>query len=210
MAWFLGGMTITGAGWSGAGAIHVDFVSQYTDGFLWQLYANRRCIGHTTAPTQRRIYGQIAETDGQTPLTLVRVSADSVLDDVGSLLPKVPANRYQLTWVASSYPADTSRFDITASTEAGGAVDDTNLIGSVPFGGNGAYSFPLPFLTETGDWNYRITPRDDALPVGNAGETTDKTIAALVMPPDVAYDESGNRFSLSASGGVVTVGIRYR
>lgn len=205
MSWFVGGHRITKVGWLSPTAVYVDFVSEYTTNWLWQLYANRKLIGRTVSGTVRRIVGQLSESHIPAPLTLVRVDPGNVLTDYGSLLPKVAWSRFNVSFEAETDPdLDTDRFEITGSLTAGGAVNADNLLVTEPFIGTGTYQVMLPPLTGSGVWSYAITPRDDALPVGNAGTATEFEIDAVVMPRDLVMDSSGNRFSLSAASGVVT------
>lgn len=206
---YLGGMTIVKAGWLGQRSVFVEFVSQYTTGWLWQLYANRTLIGRTSSPRERRVVGQLVDADVPAPLTLIRVDTANALTNYGASLPNVPWNRFALEWSASAYPSDAHHFEVTGSSEAGGAVDTTNVLANVPFAGNGPYRFVLPPITAPGDWSFAITPRDDAMPAGNAGTVEEVTITAAVPPPDLAFDADGNRFTLSAEAGVVTAAFEY-
>lgn len=207
--YYLGGMTITKTGWLGPQAVFVDFVSTYTTGWLWQLYANRSLIGHTVAPTERRVVGQLQPSDSPAPLTLVRVDPANARTNYGASLPALPWNRYALQWSAASYPADADHFEITGATVAGGAVDSENVIGNVPCIGDGAYQFVLPPFRTAGTWTFSITPRDDASPSGNAGTASTVAIAVAVPPPDLEFQADGNRFTASIAAGVLTVGFSY-
>ena len=206
---FLGGHTIVGAGWTGYRGVRVDFVSQFTAGWFWQLYANRTLIGRTSSPTQRSVIGQLIPSTTDCPLTLVRVDPGSVLVDYGDRLPDLPWNRFGLDWSAESYPADSHHFEITGSRVADGPVDSTNLLANVPFAGDGAYSFILPPITDTGEWSYSVTSRDDALPLGNAGTVQTVSIDALVPPPDFTPTQRGNRFRLLVEDSVIITRFTY-
>lgn len=206
--WFLGGMTIVAAGWLGPRAVYLDFVSQYTADWLWQLYANRRMIGTTVRPGERRIVGQLIPIDSPAPLTLVRVPVAERLVDHGADLPVQPWNQYRLEWEAESYPPDTSHFDLTGSLVVDGPVNDANVIARIPFRGDAEYGFDLPPLAQAGDWSFRITPRDNAKPLGNAGTASDVTITARIPPRDVVAS-SGQRFTLAAASGTLTADFVY-
>lgn len=207
--WFLGGMTVVGVGWAGTQAVWMDFVSQYTSGWRWQLYANRQLIGVTDAPGERRIIGQLPPSDIPFPLTLIRVAEANALTDYGPELPRQPWNRYRLRWTAPGLDADTDHFDVIGAIGPGGAADASLVLARVPYVGNIAYGFELSSLTESGQWQFAIVPRDDAQPLGNAGTITTVDVDAVVMPPDVQMDDDGNRFSLSAVGGVATASFVY-
>lgn len=206
---YLGGHQILRAGWAGPSAVYVDFATTHTTGFLWQLYANRSLIGVTEGFADRRIIGQLVPSAIGAPLTLVRVPAGNVYISYGADLPKRPWNRFAITWDAASYPADAHHFDITGSSEAGGDIDPENVLARIPFTGDGSYRFDVPALEAGGTWKFGVTPRDNAVPLGNAGTTTEITVVANVPPPDVETDEDGNRFTLTADGGVVTAAFEY-
>lgn len=205
--YYLGGMTVTDVGWIGPTSVYVDFVSQYDDddGWLWQLYANRTLIGVTRAVTERRIVGQLVDSATPAWLTLLRVAASSVLTDFGAQIPAGPFNRYRLDWTPSGSDADLHHWDVTMGAAAGEDPDPENVIARVPFHGDRAYSFNLPPFETPGTWTYAITPRDDALPLGNAGTPVEVAIVAAVPPPDLAFEDDEPRFTASVTSGVLTV-----
>lgn len=207
--YFLGGHTITKAGWAGPRAVYVEFVSQYTSGWVWQLYAGRKRIGSTLVPADRRVVGQLIVDDAPAPLTVVRVDIANRLTDYGPQLPEMPWHRFLLQWSAASYPADTDRFIITASSAPGEAADANNVLAEPQFIGDGDYQLVLPPLPQSGAWTYRITPVDNALPDGNTGTPEDVTVTAEVPPADLAMQSDGNRFTAAVSGGVLTVSFGY-
>ena len=200
-------MTIVDAGIAGYSAIYVDFVSQYSSGYLWQLYANRTLIGRTSSGTQRRITGQLVSSALPAPVTLVRVDPSDATTDFGALLPELPWTRFALEWSANSFPADTDHFTITAGTSPGGSVNAANVIANVPFIGNGAYSFDLPGVSAPGVWSYGVTSRDDAKPLGNPSAVATCSVTVLAPPADLGADSKGNRFTLAAVSGLLTVGL---
>ena len=201
---YLGGMTVVAAGWVNPMTVYVDFVSQYDSGWLWQLYANRSLVGSTRVPSERRVVGQLVASALPAPLTLVRVDAASILVDYGSSLPTLPCNQFRLNWQTASMSADTAFFDVVAGTEPGGALDLSNVIARVPFVEDGPYSFELPPFEETGDWAVGLVPRDNALPLGNAGTPSSSTVSVVTPPPDLVFNEDGSRFSVDIAGGVLT------
>ncbi len=209
MGYYLGGHRILRAGWAGPTAVYVDFATQHTSGFLWQLYANRQLIGSTEISSDRRVYGQLLPSAIPAPLTLVRVDPGSVLESFGARLPRQPWNRFALTWNVSDFVDDLHHFDITASEHAGGEIVEENILARVPYTGDGTYRFVIPPLEASGTWKFGITPRDDALPFGNDAMTEEVEIIAAVPPPDVEFDDDGNRFSLSAEAGVVTASFAW-
>lgn len=208
MSAFLGGFLITSIGWAGPNAVDVRFTTLET-GWLYQLYAGRTRIASTQLSTTRRLVGQLTPDETPTPLTIVRVSLGDRLTNFGPRLPAWPWNRFQLAWAASSYPADTRYWDILASPAADEPVDADHLVGRVLFAGDGAYTFSAPPVGGNGDWTYRVTPRDQTFPAGNAGDSQDVTVSALVPPPDVTADDDGNRFTLSVSAGQLLADFIY-
>lgn len=211
MSFYLGGHTITAAGWDGPRAVFVTFVSDYLAGWHWQLYAGRTLIGATHSPTARRVVGQVLADDAPATLTLIRVDAANRLTDYGASLPDVPTHRFALEWTATGYPADASHWDLTGNTAAGGDVDDANLIARIEYRGDFGYRFELPPLPTAGEWKYRLTPRDNALPSGNAGTAANITIDAELPPPDFALQSDGNRFTLTVDEGAgeLVAGFAY-
>lgn len=207
--WYLGGQTIVKAGWASARAVAIEFVSQYTSGWQWQLYAGRQRIGVTDAATDRRIVGQLIVDDVPAPLTLIRVRDDQRLTDFGPQLPSVPWHRFELLWSATSFPADTARFVLTASTAPGEPPDADNILAEPPFAGDGAYGYRLPPLPRSGAWTYRVTPYDDARPLGNPGTPAEVTVQAAVPPPDVTMFDDGRRFSVNVDEGELMVSFTY-
>jgi hypothetical protein len=207
--WYLGGHTITGVGWDGPRSIAVEFQSTYLSGWLWQLYAGRRRIGTTSLPTQRRIGGQLILDGAPAPLTLIRVPVGERLADYGAEIPPLPWNRFVLGWRAESFPADTHRFQIAAAREPGGEVDPGNILAEPPYAGPGPYTLMLPPLARSGEWTYRITPYDDARPLGNPGTPSDVVVTALVPPPDFVPQADGQRFSVAVEADTLRLGFSY-
>jgi hypothetical protein len=209
---YLGGMTIVSAGWLGPQAVYVDFITQYEvgDGWLFQLYANRTLVGATAWQDERRIIGQVLPSGVPTVLTLLRVDAEQITTDFGSIIPAGPWNRYQLRWSESGGSPDLHHWDITQGADAGDSPDPSNVIGRVPYYGDRDYSFVLPPFETPGTWKYAITPRDDAQPLGNAGTPVEVDVVAAVPPPDVAFEgEDTPRFTASIAGGVLTAAFSW-
>lgn len=202
-------MTITRTGWLGPQAVYVDFVSDITSGYLWQLYANRTLIGITRLPGERRIVGQLIPSGVPAVLTLVMVPTEEVMTDYGQDIPPGPWNRYLLEWTESAGDADLSRWDITSGVAPGGAPDATNILGAVPYYGDRDYSFALPPIDDPGPWNYAVTPRDNAKPYGNAGTPVVVNVPAATPPRDVLMNDDGTRFSVACVAGALTVSFAY-
>lgn len=209
MSVLLDGVWIKSIGWASRRALMVEFGTIYTDR-LHQLYAGRCLVGHTRSIAERRIVFQFNPTTG-TPATLMlaAVSDGEGSVDYGDQFGRLPANRYVLRWSASSYPADADHFEITGSTEPGGEVDPENVLKRLHFVGDGDYEWETPYLDGSGQHKFKITPRDDSEPAGNAGTATEVTVYSLLPPDDVAFNADGSRFSLAEESGVVTVDFAY-
>ena len=208
MSYYLGGQTVVNAGWLSPTAVFLDFVTTYASGFVWQLYANRLLIGSTRKPGQTRVVGQLMANVSPAPLTLVRVDAANFNTDYSAFLPAKPWNRFELLWTTSA-SVGVDHFDIVSGRTAGAAVDSTNVLAKVPFIGDGAYSFQLDPLP-AGNWNLGVIPRSNSTPLGTAGTMLTTAIVVVLPPNDIVLNsQTGQRFSLSASGGVVTASFVY-
>lgn len=208
MTQLLGGFRITDVQWVGPLAIAVTVETDYTDRYL-QLYAGRRLIGVTDTAGELTVIGQLQPAHCPHALIVVMCEEGEQLDDVGDQLPPRPYNQFDLAWEADSYPDDAKWFEITAATEADGAVDPDNVIARVKYIGDGQYAFLLPPINEPGEWAYTLTPRDDAEPSGTAGDPADIAEDALPYPPDVAIDDDGVRLTAEIDTGVLTVAFAY-
>jgi hypothetical protein len=153
--------------------------------------------------------GQIVASDLPAPLTLVRVDVASSRIDYGDRLPASPWNRYRLDWTAADMPADTDHFDVVRGSAVGEPVDLANVVAQELFVGDGEYSFELPPFSESGAWDVGIVPRDNALPLGNAGATVSGTVTIQTPPPDVIFDANGKRFDVSIEAGVLTASFLW-
>lgn len=207
--YYLGGMTVSAIGWINPTVIYVDFVSQFTDGWLWQLYSNKSLIGCTRIPSERRVVGQIVAAALPAPLTLVRVDSANILTDYSAFLPAGAWSRYRLNWTTSGMSADTDHFDVVEGDAPGGAIDVANILARVPFTADGNYTFELPPFEQNGNWAVGIVPRDNAIPLGNAGATSSQTVTVLACPPDVQFDSNGRRLQVSIAAGVATVTFAF-
>lgn len=203
--YYLGGHTITGAGWVGPQAVYVDFVSVET-GCVWQLYANRLLIGASRIPGERRVIGHLTPSLSPAPLTLVRVDKASQFTDYGPELPLEYFNRFEMLW-STSGSAHIDHFDIVGGRTPGGAVDTTNILGKVNFAGDGNYKWQLDPFSAGGTWNFGVLPRDAA---GNAGTLVQSALVVAMPPADVKPNIKGNRFTLAAEAGTVTATFHYQ
>ena len=208
MTAFLGGYQIERVGMVGLTAVAVTITTDYTDMYL-QLYAGRRLIGVSRSAGVHRVVGQLVPAKCPHALTVVMVSAADLLTDFGSQLPKRPLNQFQLAWAAASFPSDAKWFEITACIAADGAVDPDNVVARVAYRGDGSYEFILDPINAPGTWSNKITPRDDAMPRGNAGPAAEVALAAVPYPPDVAVDDDGNRLLCAVNAGELTVSFAY-
>ncbi len=205
----MGGLKITDMQWTGPHTLQVKFASKLLNRFF-QLYAGRRLVGVTESTTARRILGQLMPTRISAPMTVLAVTPSDRLTNFGPQLPRRPWNRYVLDWTADDYPADSRFFDLTSSPAADEEVSDSNLLARIEYVGDIAYSFDLPELTAGGLWKYRLTPRDNALPLGNAGTPQTVEVAALVYPADLVRNAAGERFTCEIEAGAVHLSFVYQ
>jgi hypothetical protein len=207
---YLGGFRILSVNWIGLTAIELAFqATEYSDK-LFQLYAGRRLIGVTEAVTDRIVRGAVPPGPRATPLSLIVVDKADRLVDYGDLLGWKPYNLYCVRWQAPAVIGDLSHFDVVMSNNAGEAYDATNIVGRVEYNSQiSTYTFELPSIATSGNWQVAVIPRDDAEPSGNAGTIDTVTIAAVVYPLDLALDENGQRFTVAATAGELTASFAY-
>jgi hypothetical protein len=208
------GHNVTGVEWEGPHALRVDFESPHATQYH-QLYAGRTLIG-VAAPGATVVRGQMTYETTSAPLTVLAVDPGEQSTDHGSKLPERPWNRFQLSWSAASYPADSERFEVYGAAEPATAPDAADRLGSVPFTGDGAYTFDAPGVPLGGsnEWRYGVTPYDDTkgddpLSEGNAGTEAVISVQAHCVPRDVGYDSDGKRFTVTETGGTATVTFTY-
>lgn len=209
MGFYLGGQRITGIGMLGPQSVYVDFVADYTSGYLYQLYANRLLIGTTQNPTGRRVIGQLMANVSPAPLSFIRVDAADWNTDFGPFLNRQPWNRFLLEWSVTSQ-ANLDHFDLVMGDASGGAIDLTNVLAKVPAQTPPAnYSFQLDPLP-AGTWNFGIVPRGTTTPNGIEGTPMTVSIPVVLPPKDVTPQSNGKRFTFSSTtGGNVTIGFNY-
>lgn len=204
----LGGFKITNVGWAGRSSVFVDLdAGDYTDK-LFQLYVNRKLVGVTNVPSQRRVIGQVWDAHlSAAPLSVMAVDPIDRMTDFGDVLEEKPWNRYRLTWtVPEGYAVDCHHFDVLKASAPN--TDPTEVIAKVQYSGPRDYSLDLPAIPTNhpprADWRYAVVPRDDATTEGNAGTSTIQTVPALIYPADLLLQADGNRFGLSLDAGVLT------
>lgn len=207
---FLGGFDITDIGWAGAAAVYVDLDhgGTYTSR-LFQLYAGRRLIGVTRAPTARyaQIIGQVPTGGAASPLSVLVVEESERDTNFGHIFTRKPYSVYRATWLDPGNPdGDLHHFDVVAGANPGEAYDADNVVARVPyFAGQASYSIDLPPLPDSGEWSIAVIARDNTQPLGNAGTPQDATITALVYPPALVARGDGRPFGISIANGVLTV-----
>lgn len=204
----LGGFEINTVEWSGHMSITVTVQTSYADRYF-QLYAGRRLIGVSSSIGQTQVVGQLQPAHCPHCLTIVMCEEGDQLTDWGAFLPTRPFNQFQMGWQADDFPADAKWFELTSCAVADGAVDPDTVVAKVAYQGDGQYSFLFPPITAPGDWTYRVTPRDDAAPAGNAGDPADITEYALPYPPDILQADDGTRLTIVVNAGNTTVDFEY-
>lgn len=202
----LGGSMITKTEWLGPNALQVTFRAEGYSTHHFQCYVGKRLAAFTSSPSARSLVVDVPYSKRATPLTMMAVEPAQRGTDYSSHLEWKPWNFYCINWNAPDpLPADIDRYEVVMSTVAGGAYDTSNVIGVVPHEtGRTAYSFSLPAIESTGDWQVAVIPRDNTKPSGNAGTAQSSTIAAVVYPLDLALDSEGRRFTVTVSGGTAT------
>lgn len=206
---YLGGFTITSMGWLGPRAVFVDFETTYINKFH-QLYAGKELIGVTSALAETRIVGQLDPSPSPRPILLLAVQPADRLTDFSSGFPPRPWNRFDLDWSGVGMPADTKEFIVTSGTIPGGAVDDSNELGRVPFTSAGLpYTFHTDPVDEGGLWNLRVRAIDNARPSGNVGTAANVSDTAYIHPPDVLMNASGGRLTATVVNGIVAIDFDY-
>lgn len=193
--------------------IRVTFESAHD--MIHQIYIGRTLAGVTNAATDRQITIQYFAEVTPSPLQMMALTTgEGYTTDNGALLPNRPYNLHTAEWTSSGSAADTDRFVITGPATEGGAPIATNILGAVPYTGDGSYDFDLPALESSGSWQFGITGYDDAcgddlLNQGNAGTVGTLTIDADVYPPDVVEQSDGNRFGVTVAAGTATVEVTH-
>lgn len=188
----LGGTRLTGATWVGTHAIAVRFESSHV-GLIHQLYAGRTLIGVASGTTDRRIVGQLVQSDWPQRLHVIAVSSDLRSVDHGHLLPVRPYNRASITIDSTAITPDARRVTVAAGLTPGGTVDPENIVASKVLEADGEYTLLTDVLPGTGDWNLAVTAYDRTLPDGNPGTPLNLTLSIASHPPDVVLDDDDRR-----------------
>lgn len=195
--------------WAGRNSIRVDFSTPET-AYLWQLYAGRRLIGQTKSPDERSILAPLQASLYPVWLSLLAVDGADIDVDHGSTLPQRPYNRARFTVSTSSWPSDTNTIEVAAATEPGGAVDPDNVVASAFWDIDRSYEITTPCVGPSGTWAFEVAGRDEKEPDGNRGTPLSVSLDILTQPPDVAVDSTGNRFTPTATGSVLSVPFTYQ
>ncbi len=192
----------------------VSWTSSAAAGTWYQAYVDRRLVWSGQARRCRLPYpGKTIQVDVGTVADL----SERHVDYSGSL-PSAPSNRATIAWRGGTYldpsgAGDVKGFRIHASATAGGAVDYTTILATVPaytgdvvtdgFGSGGYgsggfgmaasdYSWVSPVLGP-GTWTFAIVPFDAA---GNKqGTPTTGNVAITGPPRPPAPDETGQRLT---------------
>ena len=212
---YLGGHAMLSAAWSGPSSLRVRFSTTYGTTYLYQLYAGRTLVGVTESESERTVVGEFSPSVWPQWLQLLAVTRANQLTDYGSTLPPRPYNRCALAWtVAADANTDNKFIDIVSGTAPGGAVVQTNLLKRLEYAGPGNYAWTTLPVAGSGTWNFEVSQRDNKLGStkwpGNEGTALAiQATNVLSTPPDFARNTSGQRFTVSVSGGVATVGVTY-
>ena len=198
-----GGITLTGLEWLGTPprSVLVEFAHTPATPRHYQLYAGRRQIGQSAGAGVRVITGSLLPSVIPEPLALVAVLPEERTLDLGDAMPPRPFARVRIKVTAAGFPADSDWIELRSGTSPGGSVVDTNVVGRLPWRGNGVYTFDVGPLA-SGTWNFRAVGIDA---VGNAGTVLNFSHVVTAMPPDVARNASNGRFSLATASGTLTV-----
>ena len=209
---YVGGFDITEIGWAGASSVYVviNHGGAYT-GHLFQLYAGRTLIGVTADVWETRIVGPLPIGGPASPLSVLAVDPVDRLTNVGPYLCRKPYNDFKLSWPDPGDPdSDTHHFDIVAGRNPGETYDLTNVVMRVPYtAGRAIYDITIPPFADSGDWHLAVVPRDNAQPLGNAGDETPLTIPALVYPPALQPQPNGRSFIPTLAAGSLSIDYTY-
>ena len=181
---YVGGFDIVSIERAGRNAVAVTLRHEYPFDVRFQLYQNRTLIGCTTTREETRIIGAIPAGASAPPLGVVVVDPAHAGDDFSAALDLRPWNEYQVQMNApSDPPADLHHFDLVASRNADEAIDETNIVARLPFvAERPAYDYTLPTFPNSGTWSVALIPRDNAQPIGNAGEPISASAARWPSP----------------------------
>lgn len=193
---------ITSVTWTGPNALRVRFTSTCV-GCHHQLYIGRQFVGETGTTIEREIVASYDPGDYPEHLTILAVSGSDVGVDHGGKLPRIPVARARISFDTTGWPSDTKIIEVASNTAEGGAVDDSNIVGQIPWEGIATYEF-LSDPREWGDHTFRIRGRDNRPTDGNAGTETDVNIATTSYPADVQIS-NGARLSVSVASSTAEI-----
>lgn len=183
----------------------VHFDSAYEDSYLHQLYVGRTLAGVTESVWDRHVIGQYFPSVYPEHVQILAVDPSDKFTDFGSDLPDRPYNRVKITYSTTGFSLDTKLIEISSGTEPGGAVDETNIIASSLFQGVGTFSQITTPLGPGGEWNFEVAGRDGTKPDGNRGTPLEISATIQAHPPDLVPDADGERFTVTAAAGVLTL-----
>lgn len=186
-------------------SIVVRFTSSYAGSYLHQLYIGRTLAGVTEGVYDRHIVAPFELSTYPEHLQLLAVDPSDRNTDFGADLPDRPYNRVKIFVDTTGMPADTERIEISAGTEPEGAVDTDNIVASDIYRGVGDFEYVTTPLGPGGDWNFEVAGRDGTNPDGNRGTALELTATITAHPPDVEPDGDGERFTVEAAAGVLTI-----
>lgn len=207
---YSGGFEIVSIERAGRNAVAVTLRHDYTADVRFQLYQNRTKIGCTSARNETRIIGAIPAGVSAAPLGVIVVTPENAGEDFSAALDLRPWNEYQVAMVPpSDPPADLHHFDLVASTAADGELDETNIVARLPFVAERPnYDYTLPTFPKSGTWSVALIPRDNAQPIGNAGDPINGSVVALIYPLDfvpITNPAGTRRFAYSLADGVLSI-----
>ncbi len=204
---FTHGMEITSAELLSNSSLIVRFTSAYDDAYLYQLYVGRTLVGVSNGVLDRNVIGIFFPSEYPETIQLLAVDPSDRTTDFGDDLPDRPYNRVKITYNTASMTIDTEWIEVSSGTEPEGAVNVANVIASDFYRGTGTFGIITDPLGPGGEWNFEIAGRDGTAPDGNRGTALELSATIKAHPPDVIADENGDRFSVAANAGTLTIGF---
>lgn len=197
--------------------LYVSWTSTAPAGAVFQVYVHRRLAW---SGTDRSVC--LPVPDDLASIQVGTVDAAEEMTDFSSMLPPAQGtgDRVRLTWYGGTYQDatgldDVAGFHVYSSRTAGGALDTTNLLATVPaypggvitdgFGqgayGRGGFGRAASSFSWTsgrlgsGVWPFAVRPFDEAGNETGGGLTVSCTMASRPRPP--APDDQGKRLTYS-------------